>query len=63
MGGESPDYANFQSSLNGYQTYVGEDGIQRWIISQEDPGIQNGVDTTGLKRGFIAKSMGLYYEA
>ena len=52
--GESPDYVNFQSSLNGYQTYVGEDGIQRWVIAHEDPGIQNWVDTTGLKRGFIA---------
>ena len=52
--GESPDYANHQSSLNLHQMYMGADNIQRWIISHSDPGVQNWVDTTGLPRGYLS---------
>ncbi len=52
--GESPDYANHQSSLNLHQMYMGEDRVQRWIVSHRDPGIQNWLDTTGLPRGFLS---------
>ncbi|MEN8161541.1 MAG: hypothetical protein ABFS41_15840, partial [Myxococcota bacterium] len=52
--GESPDYANHQSSLNAYQTYMGADGVQRWVVAHRDPGVQNWVDTTGLPRGFLS---------
>ncbi len=52
--GESPDYANHQSSLNEYQMYMGPDRVQRWVISHRDPGVQNWLDTTGLPRGFIS---------
>ena len=51
--GESPDYANHQSSLNGHQSYMGEDGVQRWVVAHRDPGIQNWIDTTGLPRGYV----------
>ncbi len=52
--GESPDYANHQSSLNLLQMYMGEDGIQRWVVAHRDPGVQNWIDTTGLPRGFLS---------
>lgn len=52
--GESPDYANHQSSMNLHQMYMGEDRVQRWIVSHRDPGIQNWLDTTGLPRGFLS---------
>jgi hypothetical protein len=52
--GESPDYANHQSSLNLLQMYMGEDGIQRWVVAHRDPGVQNWVDTTGLPRGYLS---------
>jgi hypothetical protein len=51
--GESPDYANHQSSLNAHQAYLGGDGVQRWVVAHRDPGIQNWIDTTGLPRGFV----------
>ena len=52
--GESPDYANHQSSLNGHQTFMGEDGIQRWVVAHRDPGVQNWLDTTGLRKGYLS---------
>jgi hypothetical protein len=52
--GESPDYANHQSSLNLQQMHMGEDGVQRWIVAHRDPGAQNWLDTTGLPRGFLS---------
>lgn len=52
--GESPDYANHQSSLNLHQMYMGPDHVQRWVVSHRDPGIQNWLDTTGLPRGYLS---------
>lgn len=52
--GESPDYANHQSSLNLLQMYMGVDGIQRWVVCHRDPGVQNWLDTTGLPKGFLS---------
>lgn len=52
--GESPDYANHQSSLNLFQMYMGEDGIQRWVVSHRDPGVKNWLDTTGIPRGYLS---------
>lgn len=52
--GESPDYANHQSSLNLHQMHMGADGVQRWVVAHSDPGVQNWLDTTGLKRGFLS---------
>ena len=54
MWGESPDYANHQSSLNHHQMHMGPDGKQRWVVAHRDPGVQNWVDTTGLRRGFLS---------
>ncbi len=52
--GESPDYANYQSSLTNTQMYIGEDRVQYWVVSHRDPGVQNWIDTTGLPRGFLS---------
>ena len=52
--GESPDYANHQSSLNHFQMYMGPDRVQRWVVAHRDPGVMNWVDTTGLPRGFLS---------
>lgn len=54
MWGESPDYANNQSSLNLHQMYIGNDGKQRWLVAHQDPGVQNWIDTTGLPKGFLS---------
>ena len=52
--GESPDYANHQSSLNAFQMHMGADGVQRWVVVHRDPGVPNWVDTTGLPRGYLS---------
>ena len=54
MWGESPDFANHQSSLNLLQMHMGADRVQRWVVAHRDPGIQNWVDTTGLPKGFLS---------
>ncbi len=52
--GESLDYANHQSSLNGFQGEWDADGALRFVIAQRDPGVPNWVDTTGDPVGFMA---------
>ena len=52
--GESPDYANHQSSLNGFQMHMRKDRVQRWVVAHRDPGYQNWIDTTGLPRGYLS---------
>ena len=52
--GESLDYANHVSSLNGFQAEADADGTTRYVIAHEDPGIPNWLDTTGLEEGFIS---------
>ncbi len=52
--GESHDFANHQSSLNGQQAEIDDDGALRWVVAHRDPGIPNWVDTTGHREGFMA---------
>ncbi len=54
MWGESPDYANHQSSLNLHQMHIGADGKQRWVVAHNDPGVQNWIDSTGLPKGYLS---------
>lgn len=51
--GESLDYANHQSSLNGFQSEWDPDGALRIVIAPLDPGVANWIDTTGLAVGFM----------
>lgn len=52
--GESHDYANHVSSLNGTQAERDDDGHYRYVIAHSDPGVPNWLDTTGLRQGFMA---------
>lgn len=52
--GESLDYANHVSSLNGFQAERDADGVWRYVIAHRDPGVPNWLDTTGLPEGFMA---------
>lgn len=44
---ETIDYARHQSSLNGHQAVVDDDGILRVVIAHQDPGVANWLDTAG----------------
>ena len=52
--GESLDYANHQTSLNGFQAERDADGVLRYVIAHRDPGVPNWLDTTGHREGFLA---------
>ncbi|BBX66008.1 hypothetical protein MSAS_51820 [Mycobacterium saskatchewanense] len=52
--GESHDYANHVSSLNGAQAERDDDGHYRYVVAHRDPGVPNWLDTTGLRVGFMA---------
>lgn len=52
--GESHDFANHQSSLNGFQAERDADGAWRYVVAHRDPGVANWIDTTGLPRGFLS---------
>ncbi|MEX3813083.1 DUF1214 domain-containing protein [Paraburkholderia sp. BR13439] len=45
------DYIDHQSSLNGHQAHVDEDGHFRAVIAHRDPGVANWLDTCGVNRG------------
>jgi len=51
--GESHDFANHQSSLNGKQMEIDEDGVLRWVVAHRDPGVPNWIDTTGHREGYL----------
>ena len=44
---ETIDYARHQSSLNGYQAEVDDDGVVHAVIAHHDPGVANWLDTAG----------------
>ena len=39
---ETIDYANHQSSLNGFQAVLDDDGVFRAVVSRRDPGSPTG---------------------
>jgi hypothetical protein len=47
----SVDYANHQSSLNGHQAQIDDDGTFRAVLCQRDPGLANWLDPAGHERG------------
>lgn len=53
MWGESLDFANCQSSLNGVQAHRDSDNVIRYVIAHDDPGVANWVDTTGHPEGYM----------
>ncbi len=44
---ETIDYAKRQSSLNGRQAVVDDDGVFRAVVAHDDPGVANWLDTAG----------------
>lgn len=50
---ESLDYASHQSSLNHHTAQVNADGLVRYVVSLEDPGVQNWLDTAGHREGSL----------
>lgn len=48
---EAGDYNLRQNSLNGHQVYIDEEGIFRAVISHQDPGIANWLDSAGINKG------------
>jgi hypothetical protein len=50
---ESGDFADRQTSLSGHQVHVDADGRMRIIISHEDPGAPNWIDTEGRRSGLL----------
>jgi len=49
----SIDYINRQTSLNGYQARLDQDGMFRCVISAKDPGVPNWLDVSDHKKGYI----------
>src|SRR5262245_6674128 len=47
------DYANRITTFNLAQAHQDPDGVFRFVIAAEDPGVFNWLDTTGLERGVI----------
>ncbi len=50
---ETIDYGNHQSSLNGFQAAVDDDGKVRVVVAHQDPGVANWLDTAGHSEGPI----------
>ncbi len=50
---ESLDFANRTTSLNRTQLHIDDDGRFRIVVAHEDPGVQNWLDTTGLRRTMV----------
>jgi hypothetical protein len=50
---ETIDYGNRQSSLNGHQAVVDDDGKVRVVVAHRDPGAANWLDTAGHSEGPI----------
>lgn len=51
--GATLDYVNRQTSLNGFTARPDADGYFRCVISAQDPGVPNWLDTMGLRNGIV----------
>lgn len=49
----SLDYIHHQTSLNGSQAQVDPDGMIRIVVSENDPGVTNWIETLGHRRGYL----------
>ena len=47
------DYANRLTTFNCRQAHRDHDGVFRFVLAHEDPGVHNWLDTTGLARGVL----------
>jgi len=51
---EQVEFASRQSSLNGFQAAIDDDGVFRGVIAHDDPGVPNWLDPAGDVLGTIA---------
>jgi hypothetical protein len=49
----SLDYINHQTSLSADQARADDDGMLRFVISEQDPGVANWLELTGRTRGYV----------
>jgi hypothetical protein len=49
----SLDFANHQTSLTADQARHDEDGMLRFVVSEQNPGVANWLETTGHSRGYL----------
>jgi hypothetical protein len=49
----SLDFVNHQTSLTSHQAHRDPDGLLRFVISAQNPGLANWVETTGHARGYL----------
>ncbi len=49
----SLDYINHQTSLTADQAGIDRDGMIRFVISEQDPGVKNWLERTGHSRGYV----------
>ena len=49
----SLDYIHHQTSLNGSQAQVDPDGMIRIVVSENNPGVTNWIETLGHRRGYL----------
>ncbi len=49
----STDYVHHQTSLTAAQSVVDPDGMLRYVVSEQNPGIANWLETTGHSRGVM----------
>ena len=49
----SLDYINHQTSLTADQARADSDGMLRFVISEQDPGVANWLELTGRTRGYV----------
>jgi len=47
------DYANRLTTINRAQAHRDDDGVYRFVLAHEDPGVYNWLDTTGLEQGVL----------
>lgn len=52
--GESLEYGHRVGSRNLFQARPDRDGVVRWVVAHEDPGVPNWVDTSGHEETFVA---------
>ena len=50
---ESLDYINHTASFNDTQARASADGMYRFVLSHQDPGVHNWLDPAGHKRGAL----------
>ena len=56
--GNSLDFANYQSSLNGVQAHRNSANVLRYVVAHQDPGVWDWLDTTGHPEGYLAPCAG-----